>query len=183
MATSYSRLRQLPLPLEGEVFTILLTRSQETVVDAVDADVAKFRWKAHFDASYAGGGKYVAYRNQRIGGRKRTMIQLHRVIVSRMLNRPLLRTEQVDHIDRDPLNNRRGNLRLATPSQNAMNRGVRVDSASGYKCVTRMGNKWVAYIRCNGKQKHLGTFVTPELAHEAYCAAARALHGAFAWVE
>ena len=41
----------------------------------------------------------------------------------------------IDHINSDPLDNRKENLRVCTRAQNAQNRPVRKDSASGYKGV------------------------------------------------
>ncbi|MCA8339501.1 AP2 domain-containing protein [Burkholderia multivorans] len=41
-------------------------------------------------------------------------------------------------------------------------------------------SRWVARIQHGGKQHYLGMFDTPELAHAAYVAAAKRLHGEFA---
>ena len=185
MATSHSNLRQLPLPIKGEIFTIYLTQGQSTVVDAVDADLDRFMWQAYFDDGYTGGGKYVARRNSWIGQNKRITQFLHRVILSRMLNRPLLSKELVDHIDTNPLNNRRDNLRLANTAQNAMNKGKPSNNTSGFKGAHyhKLNRVWEAAITVNGKQKHLGNFGTAEEAYEAYCKAAKQYFGEFARLE
>lgn len=44
----------------------------------------------------------------------------------------------------------------------------------------RKTGKWRAAIVINWKQQHLGLFETPDAAHQAYCAAADALHRDFA---
>ncbi len=95
----------------------------------------------------------------------------------------------VDHINGDPLDNRRANLRFADKSENARNRGPDADNRSGYKGVylhqgkrQPVGRPWVASIQVRRKRKHLGCFETAEAAYAAYCEAARELHGEFAKV-
>lgn len=88
--------------------------------------------------------------------------------------------DDVDHRDLNKANNKWTNLRLATRSQNVANGARRTDNRSGFKGVTRRGNKWEARIRAGGLLHYLGLFETTEAAHEAYCAAAAKLHGEFA---
>ncbi len=89
---------------------------------------------------------------------------------------------QVDHRDGNGLNNRRRNLRTATVSQNACNRKVRADSASGLKGVGRdkRDGRWHARIQINGKRHILGHFDTAKEASAAYIAAVRKFHGEYA---
>lgn len=87
----------------------------------------------------------------------------------------------VDHINRDKLDNRIANLRLATHAQNRAN--SKVQTASGYKGVypvPRMQNKWQAQININGKTTNIGFFDTVEEAARAYREAATGLYGEFA---
>jgi len=91
----------------------------------------------------------------------------------------------VDHIDGDPLNNTRANLRICTAQNNAWNMAARLNSAtmqSRYKGVSRMGKKWRAYIVRDGKQKHLGVHLSEIAAAQAYDEAARTIFGAFCCV-
>jgi len=91
----------------------------------------------------------------------------------------------IDHIDRNPENNRIENLREAAASQNACNRGLRVDNTSGYKGVfwNNLNKNWRAKIKKKGKSYYLGSFPTAEEAYAAYCQAAEKLHGEYARVE
>lgn len=79
-------------------------------------------------------------------------------------------THQIDHVDRNPLNNRIGNLREVTNKQNAENRGLLPNNTSGYKgvCYSKQRQKWVAHIHHNGLQIHIGVFNSPEEASAAY---------------
>jgi len=87
----------------------------------------------------------------------------------------------VDHIDRDPSNNRWTNLRESTIPQNGWNRPKQRNNTSGFKGVTWhvAKQKWQAQINHLGKYIHLGRFVTLEEAAKAYERAAKTLHGEF----
>jgi hypothetical protein len=96
----------------------------------------------------------------------------------------------VDHINRNPLDNRKHNLRLVTSQHNLMNRGQqRNHKTSPYKGVYRrkhlLKNPWQASIAktIDGKQKTyvLGYFATAEEAARAYDAKAVELYGEFAF--
>jgi hypothetical protein len=71
---------------------------------------------------------------------------------------------EVDHIDRDTLNNRRCNLRVVTHSVNVHNQRLRPDNTSGYKGVSWVPHcrKYRARIQLDGKKVHLGMFDDPK---------------------
>ncbi len=110
--------------------------------------------------------------------------RLHRVVMSRALDRELLRHELVDHINCSRADNRRENLRLATNAQNQFNRDLPRHNTTGFKGVYRSGPRskrpWQAAITFNYKKIHLGSFDTAEEAAVAYDNAAGQLAGEFA---
>lgn len=67
---------------------------------------------------------------------------------------------QVDHINRNKLDNRKSNLRLCNNSQNHMNKDKRVDNSSGYPGVSwsKISNKWHVYLNIDGVRKNLGFY-------------------------
>ena len=89
----------------------------------------------------------------------------------------------IDHIDGDPSNNRISNLRLATRNQNARNqkKNINSDNTSKYKGVSLLrGNRWVAKIAFDGKNRGIGTYDTEREAALAYNVRAFELFGEFA---
>jgi hypothetical protein len=91
----------------------------------------------------------------------------------------------LDHINGDGFDNRIGNLRLATSTQNHGNARTPKHNTSGLKGAywDKRAGRWLAQIKHQRKQHHLGYFDTAEEAHAAYVEAARRLHGAFARIE
>lgn len=156
--------------------TLALNRGLVAMVDDSDYEViSAYHW--YFN------GKYVV-RNIWVKPNKYTTGYLHRMIMAPSDGL------QVDHVNRNTLDNRRCNLRIVTASQNQMNRPVQKNNYSGIKGVFRKrtvvrGREyvyWAAYIHKDKTSMYLGLFKTKELAGDAYNEAAKRLHGEFACI-
>jgi hypothetical protein len=84
---------------------------------------------------------------------------IHRLVATAFVPNPLGRP-QVDHIDRDRLNNRADNLRWVSTSNQAVNKKRRCDNSSGQPGVywVPRRNAWRAEIKYAGFAKYLGQF-------------------------
>lgn len=99
------------------------------------------------------------------------------------MHREVLRTKapQIDHRDRNGLNNRKGNLRSARAWQNAHNRPT-YKNKTGFKGVYRDKRGFAAQIRIKGRLYCLGVFNTAEEAALAYNLKAKEGVRGFAWL-
>lgn len=113
---------------------------------------------------------------------------LSTVVMERVLGGPIPNGYLVDHIDDNPLNNRRDNLRLATPLQNS-GRMRSTRGRSRYKGVSyesrRHRNPWRAQISLaglNGRylRMSVGYYPTQREAARAYDNIAREWYGEYA---
>lgn len=90
----------------------------------------------------------------------------------------------VDHVDRNPLNNTIENLRFASHSENGQNvckRSKRATSIFKGVCFHKQKNKWFAYINCNKKRYSLGYFDNESDAAIAYNNKAKELFPEFSF--
>lgn len=87
---------------------------------------------------------------------------IHRYIMDAKNN------EDVDHRDRNTLNNRKSNLRKCNTSENISNAGLKTSNKSGHRgvCWSKTENKWIAYIMKNYHHHTLGYFTNIEDAIE-----------------
>lgn len=97
-----------------------------------------------------GGGRIQSH----MRGKNSEITVLHRLI----MNCP--EDMVVDHINGNPLDNRRCNLRIVTQQQNAMNHKIRLDNTSGTTgvCFNKRNKKWAAHINFNNESIHIGYF-------------------------
>ena len=87
--------------------------------------------------------------------------------------------KMIDHIDNDRANNNIHNLRIATISQNQMNRKLNKNNKSGIKGLRFSKNRWLAQIRFNHVNIHK-SFVNKEDAIQFLFNNRPKLHGDFA---
>lgn len=117
-------------------------------------DPETYVWACRYRWYMCGAGYFQ--RDQRIDGKRRRFL-LHREILGLEHGDPL----RGDHINRNPLDNRRANLRVATQSQNAQNCNDKGGS-SRFRGVSRKGSKWRAYGNLDNRFHHLGYFEDEE---------------------
>ena len=140
------------------------------LLDAVDyARLSRYKWRLV-------KGSHTFYAAASIGGKR---VLMHRAVL--FAPKGLI----CDHKNHDGLDNRRGNLRLCTPSQNNQNRRKLAGCASKHKGVRLSGstkNKWQARIWLNGIAINLGCFDSELTAGIAYDRMAGKLFGDFAYL-
>lgn len=90
--------------------------------------------------------------------------------------------KRFDHVNRNPLDNRKSNLRAANYTENARNYSKQKNNTSGFSGVSwdKQCSKWVAYIVIDKKRKKLGRFVDKEDAIRARLEAEKEHYGEFA---
>lgn len=155
----------------GDIAMVELSSGDMAIIDADKVDLVSDRKWYRLQGSNT---KY-AVANERSSDRKVVMLYLHRVL----MNCP--DDLVVDHTNGDGLDNRMCNLRLATPSQNNMNRKVGLNGKTGIRGVHYSEDRGVYYARITvkGKNIFLGTFNTAEEAAHAYADASAKYHGEY----
>ena len=159
---------------EGDIAYVPLTRGYEAVIDVADVHlVDQYNWCAQVCRGHVYAIRHSA---RDLVTRKQTLIIMHRVITGAPSEM------EVDHQDRDGLNNRRSNLRVCTRSQNAFNRKRSIANTSGVKGVffEKEYGKWIAYVCVDGFNARIGRFDTLAEAAAARSGAAAVMHGKFA---
>ena len=86
----------------------------------------------------------------------------------------------IDHINRDKLDNRKENLRIASANQNSYNSPAHKNNRVGIKGVSIKKTGYYVRMSVNGKSVYLGTFKDLVSASRAYDDAAKSEHGEFA---
>ena len=126
-----------------ELFNKKKEKTGETIIDEdIYYDIIKYNWNLN---NYG----YVIGR-----GEDKKLVSLHRYIMDYSGD------NFVDHINNNPLDNRKCNLRIITPQQNSQNKTSNKNGTSKYIGVSwnTKYELWVANITLNGKVKYLGRF-------------------------
>jgi len=167
---------------DDEIHFLIKKKNGEKFVVKVDSTVyfnivQEWRWyfvgtKTAANINYVGRGYYLIEE----GRKKHKTVYLHLEILGEKSK------AYGDHIDGDPLNNRRSNLRESFLSENLWNRGKSKNNTSGYKGVSffKSAGKFKARISRNGRRYFLGHFDNAVDAARAYDRAAVRMHGEFA---
>lgn len=138
-----------------QAIEVPLTRGHVAIVDASDAWVLRWKWHATGRAGRLYASRHVP-RDDDVPG--------HRLLHRLLLDAPP--GLDVDHVDGDTLNNRRGNLRVVAHVRNQRNIGLRAEATeSGVMGVHRnRSGGWTAYIRDGAGVIYLGRYTTLEAA-------------------
>lgn len=134
-----------------------LTKNQFALIDEQD-----YEWLSQYNWYYSSTG--YACRDQRIDGKKYCIL-MHRFITDAQLG------FDVDHINRNKLDNRRSNLRIVSRQENMRNLVKQKKKCSssyiGVSLAKQLG-KWESSITVNNKRKILGYFSSEIEAAIAY---------------
>jgi len=171
MANRIAHHKRIAIPRDDGAFNIPLGHGRFAIVDAEDVPLVIQRtWSVRRERD----GVFYVWS----GIRKNNI--LSNIGMGRFLLSPPAGL-QVDHIDRNPLNNRRSNLRLATPRQNAANRSLALGKG-GFIGVHPSRGAFYAEIKSkNGKSRvFYKRFACPKEAAIARDAAAIVKYGEFA---
>lgn len=125
---------------------IQLTSGKVALVDADDYEYLS-QWKWQYDGRYAS-------RVPRVNGVTQKKLYMHRAIIGENSHK------DIDHLNRNKLDNRRSNLKPCTRQENTRNRDLISTNTSGVTGVTwvKRIDKWMAQIRLNGKNIFLGNY-------------------------
>ena len=150
---------------------IQLTQGQIAFVDDEDYEaISAKKWSV-----VKSWNNFYARRYERIDG-VQTIVYMHRLLANADKNR------QVDHKDRNTLNNCKDNLRLCSNTENSQNRKKRktLNPQSEFKGVRPKGGIFLAHIKINGRDHFIGSFKSEHEAAKAYDKAAIQHFGEFA---
>jgi hypothetical protein len=155
----------IPLPFEPEGARLPLRNREGEVIAFATIDKADLALVGGIRWAFTSNGYVQGWPQGRSGGQ----VLLHRYLLGLQPGDP----RQGDHRNRNRLDNRRSNLRVATPAQNSQN--TPRPRGNAYPA----GDRWIAQVMLGRRNIHLGTFDTQAEAQEV-AAAWRRQHMPFA---
>jgi len=139
-------------PEKGIAEIVIYNKKEQEITRAIiDIDdveiVSKYKW-------YLKDGKYIRTHINTNGKDYKTGI--HRILMNVVENKNVV----IDHIDRNPLNNKRENLRITTQAKNSINKSIQSNNTSGVTGVVwnSANRNWNAQIKLNRKNINLGVY-------------------------
>lgn len=187
----YCNKHLLQIQRHGKILKRTIREPNEIIVKDDIAEIVLYNNKSQevaraiIDAEYAERFKKYKWRlgtNGRVETalKEKLVVRIQHIIMGMNPNMEIL----IDHIDGDPLNNRKSNLRFCTNAENTKNQRKKKNNTSGFKGVSwdKEKKKWAAQITVNQKKIWLGTFEDKVEAAKAYNKAAIKYHGEFAYL-
>lgn len=139
--------------IDGEIAVFNLYNQKnikvgEFIIDAEDVNkVRNYKWRISHNHVVT-GNKYKGKNNVK---------DLSWII----LNIQNIQDNVVDHINHNPFDNRKSNLRICKQNENTQNVSIKNNNSSGFVGISylKKRNKWNAEIKINYKKIHLGEYV------------------------
>lgn len=151
---------------------IVLSKGIVAFVDDEDFEsLNKFKWHTRKK-----GKMFYAIRNtSRAGNKMAKTVWMHKELLK------VPEDMDIEHKNRNGLDNQKNNLRQCTKAQNQWNTTENENNTSGFKgCYfDKRDGMWFSSIQINGVRKYLGRFKTVEESAKAYDDAAFESHGEF----
>jgi hypothetical protein len=154
---------------------IKLTKNQEMIIDDDDFEkISKYKWHA---SEIRNSNKFYAM-TQIFRNGKRTRDVAHRIILG-------FPNGFIDHINGNPLDNRKRNLRICTNSENLCNRPAQKSNKIGYKNIwyDKERSRFCVDISFNRKKVFRGRFAFLDEAILARNVNLIKYHGEFAFID
>ena len=134
---------------------IELTRGYTALIDDEDAHLAEYDWCALVTKTGLVYAQRKGMRDEYEKGSTRPTFLLHRQVVG-----ATDRSQRVDHLNGDTLDNRRANLLLADHAHNMRNTGRRRNNVTGVPGVQfhKRLQRFQVFMQVNGKNTYFGSF-------------------------
>ena len=148
----------------GDYMSCICKNGRQFLFDASDYEmISQYSWSVDRLG-------YVLTGNGRLGSKLHRMLMLPD------------KDQVVDHINGDPSDCRKSNLRIVSQGQNTCNQRLPKSSTTGYKgvCFDKRRQTYLAHIHPENKYVFLGYYASPEEAAIAYNEAAFKLFGEYA---